>query len=145
MAAEPDKVKGFKDFQGAFKATAVLPPKPKTLLEMYMGTDVRRLQQDALARGEHYTERQHEVLAALAGQTTLARPATEAEQNELLITFTRGTEQDKTLKDRNRRLSSRSDDHEIILESGRSLADEAADERGGGTFENQSYGDKILI
>ena len=144
LAAAEDKAEGLKTFAGTFTGTVDLPPKPTTLLEMYMGTDLRRLRQDALIRNEHYSQRQHELIRGLSGQEALAAPASIDEQNELLITFMRKEEQDKALKERNRRLSERDDSHEIVLESGKTLAES---EQGytGPTFESQDYGDKILI
>ena len=54
-------------------------PKPKSLIEFYMGSDLRPLYDDTRARPDHYDDRQKQVIEHLMYNTTLAEPVTDKE------------------------------------------------------------------
>ncbi len=142
MAQGEDRAQAFKDFLGHFVAATEPVKKPETLIDMYLQGDMSKLVQDALARPDHYDQRQHEIITALSRDLELDTPATVDERNELFITFMRDTEAQKKTKERNQRLSD-SGGSGIVLEDGRTLEEAAADERKAPTFENQDY--KVII
>lgn len=149
MAGGGDRAQSFQRFQGHFRETAQLPPRPKTLLDMYLFGDVRQILQDAAIRKDHYEQRQHEILGALMTKTELDQPITDAEKNELFLTWLRDTEAAKATKERNAKITDPKGGvkggDDIVLEDGRTLNESMKDARSGATFEKQDYGDQIII
>lgn len=126
-----------KDY--ALSAKLVEPPKrPDSLLEMYGG--VRAVQQDAIQRPQHYTERQHEILLALTTGRTAVPEVTRAEKDELMLTFARSTEADAKRKEIIEKLTTPDD---TLLDDGRTVDQAASDERA--SFQNQDFDEEIVI
>lgn len=67
--------------------------KDLTLLEAYFGGDVSRLLADTLARPDHYTEEQKNILRTLELKKPLPAGATVADVNDIILRFTERTEQ----------------------------------------------------
>lgn len=136
------------DFRGLFSGTAEPLPRPRTLLEFYLGNDLRQLLQDVRARPEHYSERQREIVEHLCGTGGAVEPPTDQEKDELLLHFTRSTEAEAKSRDLIREMTAarhRKEDkenEETIMEDGRSLKDHLESDP---TYETQSFGDKIIV
>lgn len=152
IAAPPEAAgSSFKEYVGAFTTTAdTTKTRPTNLLDLY-AQDIRELYLDAQRRPEHYDERQHELLNHLMTKAPLSRPMTDAEKNELLLTYMRRTitkeERERKIKDQDSRRKKREqdEDDETIMEDGRSLSETIEGEKGTGTFERQDFGDKIIV
>lgn len=135
----------FKKYQGTFARTSPPVAPPKDMLEMYLGSDLRQLQQDMLERPDHYTDRQHEILQNLIHGVTVSPPPTTQERDELLYSLVRPTEVARKTKDliekiteeRNKEeVERRSEEDETIMEDGRTYT-EWMRERA--SFQNQKY------
>lgn len=127
-------------------------PQPRLLLDFYV-QDPRALQEDMLARPDHYDDRQKEIITSLVDGTPLARPATDDEKNEIVMQYVRDTELARQSRDSVQRVTNArhedEDDQETIMEDGRSLKEHKQDgtaRRGDQSFifEKQN-GDKIII
>lgn len=122
-----------------FKETKSLPPKPKTLFDMYLGNNPRLLQQDVARRPDHYTDRQKAVVAHLSTGARIHPPVKDQEKNELVITYSRSTEADKKLRDQVTRLTT---EEPTILTDGTTLEQHEATKR---VFGQSDPGDIIII
>jgi hypothetical protein len=136
MARHPDHAAGFQNFLGSFRATIDPPARPTSLLDMYLGSDLRALYQDTQARPAHYEDRQREV-AELLLRGGADSSVTELEKNELFLTYLRTTEAQASLIEQNAKASG---PEEIILEDGTVLVEDAEP-----SFEKQDFDDEIII
>lgn len=151
LIAAPQEAAGksFLEYAGAFESTAdTTKTRPTNLLDLY-AQDIREIYFDAQRRPEHYDERQHAILQQLVAK--LPGDITDAEKNELLLTFTRPSvpkeERDRRIREQEklRKKREQEENEEILLEDGRSLADAIEDEKSNGVFEKQDFGDKIIV
>lgn len=146
------------DFKGVFTATTeVKPAPPRTLLEFYVGNDLRQIYDDMRARPSHYDDRQKALLEHLVGQTPSLEPApTDREKDDLLIHWMRSTEVDARSRDLTREISAArhrkekedAENEEIVMEDGRTLKqhiDGAEGQAEDPSFEKQDFGDKIIV
>lgn len=135
-----------------FVATAQPVPRPQTLIEFYLGNDLRQLMEDMYERPEHYTDRQREVLHHLTHGTQLSSRVDSYEKDELFLQWqrqsdlsTKSKELVKKITDA-RHLEERSENEETIMDDGRSLAEhQQAQENAPPSFEAQDFGDKIIV
>jgi hypothetical protein len=117
---------------GHFVRTEDLPESTnkKTLFDVYGSP--RLIFDDVGRRPNHYTERQREIARALMSKQPLDPPPTDNEKNELLLTYMRKTQQDRTRRDIISRVSGRfvgAVDEPIILPDGRTLDESVQHER----------------
>lgn len=77
-----------KLFTDAPAPARYVPMHKRDLLDVYLGNDIRPLQQDADTRRDHYTSEQHEVLERLGRGEDVDKRL----RSELLMQFMRRTE-----------------------------------------------------
>lgn len=124
--ADPEDRFDARDFAIGSKLIET-PQRPKTLLEMYAA--LPHIVADSRKRQQHYTDRQHDIIAALSGRREASPPVRDDEKNELLLTYLRSTESDQKRKD-------------IITKA---TAPKEPDPLAEATFENQDFGKEIVI
>jgi len=126
-------------------------PRPTSLMEFYMGNDLRTLYDDTRARPDHYDDRQKQVIEHLMYGATLAEPVTDKEKDDLFLQYVRNEQAAKSTKDTIRDLTGarhkqeQAENDAIVLEDGRTFSDHLKTEEPGGSFEKQDFGDKIII
>ena len=126
-------------------------PKPKSLMEFYMGGDLRTLYDDTRARPDHYDDRQKQVIEHLMYGTALTEPVTDKEKDDLFLQYVRNEQVAKSTKDTIRELTGarhkqeQAENDAIVMEDGRTFSDHLKTEEPGGSFEKQDFGDKIII
>lgn len=141
----------------------VAPPAPQivrssSLLEFYMGKDLRQLYDDMRARPDHYDDRQKELIEHLVNGVPLSPDPTDREKDDLLLRWVRSTEVEsksqqlvRQISDaRHRKEQEDRENEEIVMEDGQTLKDhlEGKQQTPGGeepTFEKQDFGDKIIF
>jgi hypothetical protein len=120
----------------------VAPPvpvrAPENLLEFYLGKDIGVLVEDQLARPDHYTDRQKEIIAHL--QSPQGTPPTTQELNDLMLQYARSTDAAKRTKETLRAVTApdSSVESQIIMEDGKTLASHMAEGTGDFVFERQN-------
>lgn len=125
--------------------------RPKTLLEFYLGNDLRQLLNDMEVRPEHYTDRQQEVLRHLVLGALVSSPVTTQDKDDLFYQWMRQSDLSAKSKDlvsaiTDARHRESAEDASIIMDDGRSLAEHQQHSAGSpATFETQGFGDKIII
>jgi hypothetical protein len=141
--------KSFLEYVSAFESTAdTTKTRPTNLLDLY-AQDIREIYFDAQRRPEHYNERQHAILQQLVAK--MPGNITNAEKNELLLTFIRPSvpkkERDRRIleQEKLRKKREQEENEKILLEDGRSLADAIEDEKSDWIFEKQNFSDKIIV
>ena len=126
-------------------------PKPKSLIDFYMGNDLRPLYDDTRARPDHYDDRQKQVIEHLMYNAALAEPVTDKERDDLFLQYVRNEQVAKATKDKIRDLTGarhkqeQAENDAIVMEDGRTFSDHLKAEEPGGSFEKQDFGDKIII
>lgn len=135
-----------------FAGTAPPPPRPQTLLEFYLGNDLRQLVDDMHARPEHYTDRQREILHHLVHGTQVSSPVDMHEKDELFLQWQRQSDLSAKSKDLVKKITDarheaeKAEDEETIMPDGRSLAEHRQQQENAlPSFEAQNFGDKIII
>lgn len=138
-----------KAFASAFTAVADTSRTRHTnLLDLYL-RDSRELLYDSMQRPEHYTARHIDAIERLHNK----RAVTDQEKNELFETWQRPTDLEAKSRARLRELTDRRhaeqrqklEDEETVLENGRTLAEDQSSGDGDSSFENQNFGDKVII
>jgi hypothetical protein len=134
-------------------------PTSPTLLEFYLGKDLRQIYDDMRARPDHYDERQKAIIEHLVNQVAVDMAVTDREKDDLLLHWMRPSEVASKSQDLVRRLSDArhrkeqedKENEEIIMEDGQSLKDHLEGKPpepgapGEPTFEKQDFGDKIIF
>lgn len=134
-----------------FVTTAPPVPRPQTLLEFYLNGDLRQILNDMAARPDHYSDRQREVLHHLVHGSQTTSPVTTQEKDDLFYQWQRQSDLSAKSKEMVSAISDarhqreKSENEEIIMEDGRSLADHQNAQESTPTFENQSFGDRIIV
>jgi hypothetical protein len=136
-----------------FVSTTAPVPRPQTLFEFYLGGDLREILNDMEMRPEHYSERQREVIQHLAHGYQTPTPVTAQEKDDIFYQWQRQSDLSAKSKEMVSAISDarhqreRKENEEIIMDDGRSLADHQSSQESAPTptFENQSFGDKIIV
>lgn len=115
-------------------------PKAQSLIDIYLGGDLRRLYQDALERPEHYTKEQRDWLEAKIMNRPLAQELDQEQQTDALFRFMEATDTAAARKKLIGQVTAKAvdpaDDPDTVME-GEPMAEP--------TFENQDFGDLIKI
>jgi hypothetical protein len=142
-----------KVYSGVFSGMADPKPFPSTLLEFYLGNDLRQIYDDIRARPDHYDDRHKEIIEHLVHGAAIPGELTNRDRDDLFFRWMRPTEVEAKSKDLARKITDArhkedAENAEIILEDGRSLKDhlEGEDSRKAEpSFEKQDFGDKIVF
>lgn len=112
---------------------------PKTLIELYLGGDIRPIAEDVESRPQHYSAEQRELVEALTQRRSLHPEPTPQRLDDLFLTYHQRTD----LAEQRRKIIAAVSRHEPDVADDPEVKAEL--DAPAATFENQNYDLKILI